>query len=329
MFIYKDQLVKYLTSGHIHLSKKDFGFFSNIVISIERNNQITSNQSKLVDKLITKYQRQIRRCNLDPDTLLALSWKTNLVESKDEFLQARIILQDNILTVTSPFNNNFIKHFRNIDLNPFVWNKESKKYTAEYSSYAFKIAYRSITKYFENIVIDEQLTYMLNYVNQYSNHIFDPTYVKSNDSFYISAVNEHLLNNCNIDFNDSEMTLFHLSQMGIKIHPDIIGQNEFKNFAGNYNVIIDSSRIEFLGKYLSDLGIKTVLFGRGLSYSKQLSQDIKKVLLESGIDTYLVNSKLNYENAVLINLHSHNDNNTNSNVVKVITLTNSKPIEVK
>lgn len=327
MFTHKDQLLKYLISGHIHLSKKDFGFFSNIIQSIGKTNQITSNQSKLVDKLIYKYQRQIKKCNLNPDVLISLPWKTIVVESKQEFLQARIWLEDNILSLSSPYNNNFIKYFRNIDLNPFSWNKESKKYTAEYSTHAFKIAYKSVNKFFEGVYIDQNLSTILEYVNQFSNQNFDPTYIKSNGNFYISAVNEHLLNNCNVSFDDSATTLFYLSQMGVKIHPDILGTDEFKKFAGTFNVVLDSNNIEFLGKYLLWLGIENVVLGRGLSYSKQFSQDIKKILLDTEIKVHPYNSQYTYDEAVLINLHSHNEN-VPKNIVKVITIANSKPINV-
>lgn len=329
MFTSKDQLVRYMISGHIHLSKKDFGFFSNLVLAIEKQDQITSNQTKLVDKLICKYKRQLKKCNFDSDIITKLSWTTKVVESKKEFLQAHLFLQDGKLFLTSPFNNNFIKYFRNIDPNPFIWNKENKSYVAEYSTYAFMIAYKSVVKYFKDFTLDNDLHNAITYINQYSNLVFEPTLIKCNDNFYICPINEPLLHNLNsIDINDDGLTLFKLSQLGIKIHQDITKEDDFKNFASNYNVVFDYSKIHVLGKYLSQLGITTVVYGRGLSYSKDMAKEIKKILIEYNIEVYPSSPKPTYENVVLINVHSHNEIGYNKNITKIITLTNSKPIVV-
>lgn len=330
MFAHKDQLVRYMISGHIHLSKKDFGFFSNLVLAIEKQNQITSNQTKLVDKLIYKYKRQLKKCNLDPDIITDLSWNTIIVESKKEFLQAHLFLRDSKLYLTSPFNNNFIKHFRNIESNPFVWIKENKSYVAEYSTYAFMIGYKSVVKYFKDFTLDEHLNNKIRYIDQFSNLVFEPTLIKHNNNFYICPINEPLMNNLtDIDFNDDGLTLFRLSQLGIKIHEDIVKEDEFKKFASNYNVVFDSSKIHILGKYLSDLGINRVIYGRGLTYSKEMSKEVKKVLVEYEIEVYQSNTKPTHENMALINVHSHNEIGYNKNIAKIITLSNSKPVEVK
>jgi len=57
----REHLLHYMMKGHVHLSKKDYGFFNNLTYIIKDKNQVTSNQNKLFDKLILKYQRQLRK----------------------------------------------------------------------------------------------------------------------------------------------------------------------------------------------------------------------------------------------------------------------------
>ena len=60
----KEHLLHYMMKGHVHLSKKDYGFFNNLSYIIREKNQVTSNQNKLFDKLILKYQRQLRNADI-------------------------------------------------------------------------------------------------------------------------------------------------------------------------------------------------------------------------------------------------------------------------
>ncbi len=318
-----------MTAGHVHLSKKDFGFFSNLLLAIQSKGQITSNQSKLVDKLLFKYQRQLKKCNLDPEALSNLDWNTTVVESKQEYLQARLFYQDNKIYITSPFNNNFIKHFRNIDPNPFVWNKENRYYSAEYSTYAFKIAYQLIVKFFTNFVLDETLSEKIGYIKQFDNNIFEPTLVRHQDNFYINAINEHLLALVNdIVLDDNPKCLYKLSQLGIKIDTNVIHDDPLKLFASCYHTNFDISRLDLLAEYLMSIGITTVVTGRGLSYSKEITKELTKALIEKQISVKTFNKELT-EDAALLNLHSHNDHGHNKYITKIVTLTNSKPINVR
>ena len=57
----KEMLTHYLLKGYVHLSKKDYGFFNNISYITNGKKSITSNQDKLFNKLILKYQRQLKK----------------------------------------------------------------------------------------------------------------------------------------------------------------------------------------------------------------------------------------------------------------------------
>lgn len=329
MFTYKDQLIRYMTAGHVHLSKKDFGFFANLVLAIQSKGQITSNQSKLVDKLLQKYQRQLKKCNLDPESLIKLDWNTKVVESKKEYLQAHLFCQDGKLYLTCPFNNSFIKYFRNIDPNPFVWNKENRCYVTEYSTYSFKIAYQGIVKFFTDVVLDEGLSKTKEYVDQFSNTIFDPTLVRCGDNFYICAINETLLEALNdTRLDDSPECLYKLSQLGIKIHDNLVNGDHLKLLASNYHCIFDASKLDVLARYLKQIGINKVITGRGLAYSKDITKELTKELRENDISIHPF-SKQPTEDMILLNLHSHNDHGYNKYITKIITLANSSPVQVK
>lgn len=328
MFTNKDQLAHYMISGHVHLSKKDYGFFNNIKTIVHDHKPVTTNQNKLFDKLLLKYQRQLQKLNFNVQTLIELSWKVEVLESKPEYLSAYISIDNDKIIIRSPFNTKFVQMFRKIPLIQFVWNKLSRVYEAPLSTYQLKIAIDAVNKCYETVNYCDQVQKILEEINQYSEVIYwQPTLVKIHDNYYVIASNS-ALNEVIKDFelNDDPKTFYMLSQYGVTIHPDLINNN-YTKFASEYVTEIDSSNLSDLCDWLRNLNVECVFTSRDLVYSKDLSNDLKLLLLERGIICKPA-TKTDIANSVLLKTHSSWTAFT-STFNKIIHLKNSRPVKIK
>lgn len=329
MFKSKEQITSFMIAGHVHLSKKDYGFFSNLNYICKENKPITSNQNKLFDKLLLKYKKQLSKLNIDVLNFQNQPWKVGLVESKQEFLDAKIFIKENNIIIKAPFNNKFIENFRRIELNSFVWHKENKYYAAPLSTYNLKIAITNVNKYYADVKYCDETVKLMNQVREYQQiKYWEPTLVKSNSNFYIFGINEHLYNAIkDIGLSDDAKTLFQLSQYGIKIDSSVTNQNTLLEFASNYDVKIDLEEIELFCKILHTLEVDHVFTAREIVYNKSISNEIKLLLLQYGISCSPISYTVPSKRAVLLKISSGGYHNTN-NIFKVITLTNSRPITI-
>jgi hypothetical protein len=330
LFTQREHLLHYMLSGHVHLSKKDYGFFNNLQYIIKNNDRVTSNQNKLFDKLLVKYQRQLKKLGNDLPELQALQWKTNLVDSAEEFLSAQIHIVEKSIHIKSPFDTKFVQAFRNVPDNPYVWSKDEKKYIAPYSTYALKIAHESLNKYFTDIIYCNNTKSLLGYVKQFEGINWTPVLKKVNDRFYIGAINEYLNDAIkNIELNDDPKTLMLLSQYGIMISDEIIDNDSFKTFAGAYNVVSDLDMIDTLIGYLKLLDVEHVFTARDIIYNRLISDEIKARLSRAGMSCSPVNSSDN-EGVMLKSTSSYGTPiNNNRRIQKVVHLLNSRPVEIR
>jgi len=327
----KEQLLYYMLGGHIHLSKKDYGFFKNLQHLIHDNKKITSNQVKLFDKLLLKYQRQLKKNNLDIDHLIKLLWNVEVVETLPEYLDAKISIVENIIQVRLPFNNKFIQYFRKLYLNPFVWNKKIKAYEAEYSTHAFKTAFHSVSKFYNDVKCCQVSDQLLSDLECYKKvKYWTPTLVKSGNTFYIAAINEHL-HDClkDISLNDDPITLFKLSGYAIKTDESILGDDKFKKFAANYLTEIDLEEIDIMAEWLKFLKVDQVFTARDIIYNKTISSEVKTALNNNELilKSYTTNIDDNCVNVMIKNT-THSYMNI-KNIEKIIHITNSRTINVK
>lgn len=332
MFNVKEDLLKYLLSGAIHLSKKDYSFFHNLTYIISDKNTITSNQTSLFDKLIDKYQRQLKKENNDISKLHNLVWQTPVVESKKEYLQANFQCKDGKLFIKSPFNSRFIQDLRKLDFNNYVWNKTERVYSAPFSTLNLKQGVDLITKHFHEYELDDTITNILNYVDQYKDvKYWSPTLIKRNNSLFVVGANPYVIEAIkNIELKESAECLFELSQYGIKIDEELV-YNSFLKFATNYNTSIDLDNFDEFCQWLNDLKIDTVITSRDIIYNKSISNEIKVKLLEHSITCLPMNSEVNRP-YVLLTHYSHmwpNKNIRNDIMLKIVVLTNSRKVNIK
>ena len=326
-FANKDHLARYMIAGHVHLSKKDYGFFNNVVLQIQGNKQITSNQNTLFDKLLSKYKRQLTRLNNNVDDLIKLEWKLGIIESKKEFLDAKIFIVGNDLVIKSPFNSHFVQNFRRLEINPFVWDSVTKSYKCKVSTYSLKIAYTYLTKYYKDVVMCDTTTEMLKEIELYqSAKIWQPTLVKINNYFYIVASNNSLMESISeIDLNDDPKTLFALSAYGITIDSSVVGNDPVKNFASNRKLTFDLDNLDYVIEMLKLLEVDNVFTSRDIVYNKSVSNEIKLKTLEHGI-TLLPHNHLKETESVLFTTNS--SGTYDRKIAKVIHLTNSRPVKI-
>lgn len=328
-FINKDQLARYMISGHVHLSKKDYGFFNNVITQVQSNRQITSNQNNLFDKLLNKYKRQINKLNYDVENLISLEWKLGIVESKKEFLEARISIIDDEVIIKCPFNTQFVQKFRQLEINPFEWDSISKSYKGKLSTYSLKTAYSYLNKYYKDVVYCEHVKELLDQIENYSFVKFwQPTLVKIYNNFYIFAINESLADAIShLEINDDPKTLFSLSMYGITIDSSVINDDPLKNFASTRRFTFDLDNLDFIIKMLKSLEVDHVFTSRDVVYNKNISNEMRMKLLEQNITCSPKNADNIFERSILFTTSSVES--FGKKVAKIVHITNSRPIKIR
>jgi len=333
MFYSKDNLANYLVQGHLHLSKKDYGFFNNIKYQIQQSKPITSNQNKLFDKLLMKYNRQLSKLGHDYKLLEKLPWQNSIIDTLSEYLEAKVSIVDDKIVLRSPFNAKFINNLRKKANNIFIWNKYERAYVAEYNTYSLKLAIENVNAFYDTVKYCNKTQKILDKTKLYEDiKYWKPTLISINDNYYIVAANEHVIDaTLNIKLNAQPKSLFLLSQYGISIHESLL-TDDFLKFSANFFVTIDLDKLDLLCKYLKDLEIETVILARDIVYNKQVSDEIRKVFLGTDI---VCTSSLNNSKGKSVILY-YNRNRTaehyeqpKRSVSKFITITNSRPISIK
>jgi hypothetical protein len=335
----KEHLLYFFLSKSIRLHYSDRKFFNKLTIIIKDTNTITTGQDKLFSRLIDKYESQLSKTNLTKDQLLALPWKASVVETSNEYTSARVTLINNDIVIRVPMNNKFITKFDDLKDNTFQWDKNKKAYISLMSTYALKIAYTILPKYFPEVRYCKQLTNLINKTVQYSELIWEPTLVLINNNYYVVAINEALgtyINN--IELNNDPKTLFALSKLGIKISKDIIS-SDLQKFASEFVTEIDVSQTTELVDWLKELEVVQVLLGKGVhnafSKIKQLFLPMLTTLDNNGITCIPVDSNFeitkDIRTPVLLQYHGNENMKFcgNGSLAKCVFIKNSNPIEVQ
>jgi hypothetical protein len=336
----KEHLLYYFLAKPLRLHYSDRKFFNNLTIIIKDTNTITTGQDKLFSKLVEKYSHQLKQTNLTIDQLLALPWKTNVVETSKEYTAARVSLLNNKLFIRVPMNNTFIKKFEDIKDNTFVWDKTKKAYISPISTHALKIVYTILPKYFPEIYYCDHIKKILAEVSHLSDPdiIWEPTLVNINNNYYIVAINETLDNYINnIPLSTEPKTLFKLSKLGIKTHPSLI-DTKIKKFASEFVTEADIGEADLI-EWLKELSVTQVLLGRGVHTTflktKQLFIPLIKNLEQNNIQVIPVKSNFKMDSTIKtpVLLQYHGDENRKffgaNAVAKCVLIRNSNPIEVK
>lgn len=337
----KDKVIRLFLDGTIHLSKKDYSFFYNLSKIIKQRGLITTNQSELFDKLVNKYRKQLQKNQKNPDDIIGLSWDCRVVPTLQEYLHSNISVKDNFIEIRSPFKQDFIKQITRYMLpdienpvleyvNPFSWDKTDRAYKAEYNTTAFKIAITYSNRYFDKTTYCDVAQSLLRQTEELKSvGVWDPTYKKVGDCYYIAACNEILSNHIqNIQLDTEPATLFTLSKLGIKIDENIVKDDYTLRVASKYIVFENIDNINELIGATKLLNVKYVVFGRDLSYQKQIGLELKNLLQNNEIMVLPEgNVKEITDDYFYMTLNS--SNTRHNNATKIIVLKNNRPVNVK
>jgi len=332
MFVKREHLLDYMLKGHLHLSKKDYGFFNNLRYIIQDKQKVTSNQNKLFEKLIVKYQRQLKKLGHEISVLQELSWHVDLVPTQQEYLTASISLENDTIVFRSPFNTKFIQEFRKVCDNPYIWVKDTRYYKADYSTYALKVLVDIVHKHYELVSYCDSLNELLDINKQYENTNWEPTLKKVNGNYIIAGINRSLYDaTIDIELNNKPKTLQKLSTYGIKIDTSVSEGDELKEFAGNFEHTINIDDLDKLSEWLMQLGLDKVVTSRVVVYNKEVNTEIRNKFAERNI-RILSNTDPDESDIVLIRTTTMNTffrGYDSRSIVKYINLVNTRPIQVR
>lgn len=332
----KEHLVYFMQTGVIRLSNYDLKFIQNIHHFILQNKSITSNQVALFDKLVTKYERQIKKQNLTLDFLQGLPWTTNIVQSDPIFTDAYISIEEGAIHFRAPYNKNFITNFRKLDYNPFVWKRELRRYEGPFSTMALKILVHLVHHFYPIVHYCPVITELLNTTHQYDSATYwHPTLVKAKDNFFICANNEHLNEAIkDIPLNNDLQTMVTLSEYGIKMQDNLIDDHDKLNFASEYIYEVELSKIDKVFDYLKELNCDGVYFsGHSILIKKDLKEktatvtqnmhNLSDIPQNRKIHDYKFPVVMQFSSVVsTMKLQTHG-------IKKIIKIINSNPVEVK
>lgn len=331
----KEHLLHYMMKGHVHLSKKDYGFFNNLTYIIKEKNQVTSNQNKLFDKLILKYQRQLRKCGHDIEALQKLNWDVHIINSSDEYLVPKLYLEGNELCLRTPFNTNFVRVFKLAKDNTFVWNKDQRIYRSPFYTHALRLAYDSCHHYFKKLELADDIKTLIEPLNQYEGVTKAPILTTSQGKYYINNINKNLIDAIkDIELNDDPKTLFQLSRHGVMIDESIVGDDPLKMFASQYVAKFDLDDLLNKVEYFKHVGITDVYIP--VRYTSVIDKSLRTALENNGIKLHASTDNFVDGTAVIKRIMGTERsgllgtlNVEPRKVGKLIHLTNSRPVEVR
>ena len=284
----KEQLI-YFLYNHISLGTYDKKFINNLVtMYVAALQPVTSNQSALLDKITLRYERQLRKEEIDASEMVQLPWNIQPVESLPNYTQAHIDIKDDLIEVRSPFKSEFIKDFKK--LSNIQWVKETKTWKVSASESTLKNVIQMVDKHYETVNYCDETKNILNTLETYKDaQYWNPTLVKSNGLFYISATT-HVLDEAikDIELNDSLSTLARLAFHGITISRSVLNDipKEISDddivFAVERDLTLELSSDE-LARKLNMIGADYVLMREWNVLARDITEKVRQSLLEFGI----------------------------------------------
>lgn len=321
----------YFMKNHIQLSRYDDKFIENI----STLKQVTTNQVVLLHKLVFKYRRQFIKHDMFVEKLIELPWSVTVVESSPQYTDGHVSIINDVIYFRCPFNRNFIDEFRKAQLNTFTWNKVKRYYEAPYNVYTLKLLINTAKLYFKNINYCDATKKLMEPLSFYDDVIYwQPTLVKRNNRYYILATNsvlESVLDNLNLDLSDN--TLLTLCKHGVKIDNNLYENDDRLKFIGEFKHNIDKNNVPKLIEWLKQINCDHVILSsiNSVNVLKQYTiKELEKAKIHFTDTSTTVVDTTNNTNPVWIKFKQFSDEIIDTlGIIKVITITNATPIEVK
>jgi|688.fasta_scaffold31242_13 hypothetical protein len=332
----KEDILYFMISGVLRISRSDLRFITNLQSIAKTKNYITSNQAKLLNTIILKYERQLAKQEMYAEKLTLLPWNVEVLESTHSYTDAFIIVEHGKIYFRSPYNKQFITDFKNHSPGLLTWNIELKRYEGDYSTSALKFIVVMAPKYFSVVNHCEETTRLLDSISEYKDSMcWDPTLVSISGQLMVAAINQHLADVlADFKLNTNTSTLARLANYGVKVHPSLL-HSDSEVFAATYDPLVEISNIPKLVVWLKELGCDYVYLSGGNS----LSRIIKSIITELN-NKHLLHSVVTYRDKpadvtqfnfpVIVRFtRTGNIDVEPKRIAKVITMVNSEPIDIK
>ena len=327
----KEQLIHYLLSN-ISLGTYDRRFLSNLEAGfLGKNKPITTNQAALLNKIVSRYARQLSKNELDYVELTNLEWNRPLVESATEYVTAFAQLSNDKIIVRTPYKSGFIKELRGF--RTAKWFKEEREWHINYNEKNLKAIVLLIADHYETINFCEKIKGYIDQIEQYESiKVWNPTLCKVNDRLIIASINEPLYEALtNIQLEVTPKCFAELSSYGIEISDDLM-TDDLLRFAGSLNPQIEKAELSKLEDYLPAIGCEHVVLAHTFRFGPtDIYKNLIKRLAEKNITVYDKGKidRKSVPNYVLLYTLRVITTEVESHAAKMIHIANSEPVEIK
>jgi len=341
----KEQLVYFLLSN-ISLGTYDSKFLNNI----QSNNlmikkPLTTNQAILLDKIVTRYRKQLAKLEFHVEELITLPWALAPVQSSPEYTESYLILQDDLLILRSPYKKEFIQEFASAETDG-KWCKDKKQWEIPFGIYTLKKCKTILETHYKAVNYCSKITKLFNDLNQYEqNSIWSPTLVYSNNRFLIAAINEPLSEAIkDLDFTTDLKFLAQITRYGIKIDDAALQLFHEKysleeiDFAINHKSSVEFDDLTLLDK-IEKTGVDLILISQSsngakvVDYLNTIRDSFRKtipVIDVLGEEVDWISNFNQYKFPMIISSGLYILGFSSSKLLaKVVHLVNSKPIIIK
>lgn len=279
---------------------------------------------------------------LDADKLIHLPWTMKVIESAPQYTDGHISIGDNQIIFKCPYNKNFIDAFRKEDTNTFVWDKERKQYSTEYSTHSLKLLVYTSNKFFKTVHYCDVVSSLLDTIKEYKDvKYWQPTLTRINGNLFIVAITEQLdevLGNMILDTTPAIVSK--LVYHGVHIDESIYDINdERQTFISNRVYEMEVTDVLNIVPWLLEIKCDYVVF-TGNRILTEVRKNLRDKLTLAGIridpeSKWLYNSKTkesnNYDLPVVIRFRTSRDPSYDEPIRagKIVQLVNSQPIDIK
>lgn len=286
-----EQLI-YFMRTKIRLSRYDSKFLENLEQIHSTKNQVTTNQVKLLHKIVGKYHKQFVQHQMFIEHLIRLPWVSKVIESSPEYTNARISIEEGSIVFRAPYNKTFVQAFGKSSLKPtphnFKWDNDRKYYHTPFGSSGLKLIVTLANAHFESVVFCPIVTKIVDSMNQYASVThWSPTLMRVNGNLLIAASNQYLNDaTAHIALNTELATLATLAGYGIEIDDSITeGYSEREKFITQYNPTVELHDVTDIIPWLSELACDAVLLSGGAPMTTMRIR-LKNALNDHGIKSY-------------------------------------------
>lgn len=342
----KEQLIDYLIK-HISLGTYDRRFLDNLLLSnVAVFKPVTSNQSDLLDKITSRYHRQLAKKELDSRELIKLPWSLAPIASLPQYTQAHISIEDERVIVRSPYKKDFVRSVKDVEW--IMWNKEDKTWSAPATETIIKDIINLTEGHYENVNYCPIVTDIINTLAEYETvKYWNPTLVRINGNLFIVACNSKLLDALGDEPLDLSLaSLAKFAYMGIEVSQDVIaevydtmedGDTAFKDiaFALDPTPLVEVTNISSIAERLKLIDTDLVLLAGWYVSNKSHLMEIANSLKAEKIEHYIYSRKdtididlRKYKMPVKLELGISYLPNAQY-IAKTIRLVNSNPVEYK